>query len=194
VNLSSRKVVPILIVAAAALSWVAWRGPSAPVPQEAQASPLSVPEHKLLAKYAGTWDAELSVSEVPGQPASKSAGKAVARLTGGGLWLVTDFDATLMGAPFSGHEVLGYDASLKHYVITWVDSMGTSMTTGQLDFDAAAKSLGGDLHGRDPSGAEMNWRQTDVWKDDNTREWTMFMKGPDGNESAAIQITYKRHK
>jgi hypothetical protein len=40
----------------------------------------------------------------------------------------------------------------------------------------------------------MTWRQADVWKDDDTREWTMYRKGADGKEQVELQITYKRHK
>lgn len=166
-------------------------------PSQGQPQTLAVPEHKLLEKYVGAWDAEISMPAAPGQPPAatppKTPAKSTARLIGG-IWLLTDFESSMMGSPFNGHEVLGYDTKSKHYIVTWVDSMSTGFSTGELDFDAKTKSLAGNLNGRDETETPVTWRQTDVWKDDDTREWTMYRKGPDGKEAVALQIAYKRHK
>jgi len=162
-------------------------------PSQGAPQSLATAEHKLLEKYVGAWDAEVTMQLASGQPAVKSPAKSTARLIGG-IWLLTDFDSSMMGAPFSGHEVLGYDTKSKHYCVTWVDSMSTGFSTGELDFDAKSATLGGNLNGRDPADAPMTWRQADVWKDDDTREWTMYRKGADGKEQVELQITYKRHK
>jgi hypothetical protein len=181
------------LVATAALAGIAWR--SAPSdPQQGAPPSVATVEHKLLEKYVGAWDAEVSMAGPPGQPAVKTPGKSTARLTGGGLWLVTDFEGSVMGMPFIGHEVFGYDTTLKQYVVNWVDSMSTGFSTGELAFDAKNHKLEGSFRGRDEKDAPMTWRQVEIWKDDDTREWTMYRKGADVKESVDLAITYKRHK
>jgi hypothetical protein len=189
---TTARILPVLALAAtASIAWIA-AGAAASVRPQAAPS-LTTPEHKLFEKYAGTWDAECTMNTPDGK-SEKSAAKSTSRVICGGLWQVTDFEGSMMGAPFQGHEVLGFDPAAKHYVVTWVDSAGASPSTGELDFDATTKTLAGRLKGRDEKGAEVTWRQTDTWKDDNTHEWTMYMAGPDGKESVAIQILYKRQK
>jgi hypothetical protein len=181
------------LVATTAVAAIAWRS-SPSEPQQGAPPSLVTPEHKLLEKYVGTWDAELAMPAPQGQPAVKSPGKSTCRLTGGGLWLVSDFESTFMGMPFSGHEVFGYDAHDKKYVLNWVDSMSSSFSTGDLSFDAKSRTFEGTIHGRDEKGAAITWRQADVWKDDDTRDWTMYSKGPDGKEAVELTIHYKRRK
>jgi hypothetical protein len=192
VNRSSRFVlVAALAAGASTVAIAALRAGSEP--SQGQPQGLAVSEHKLLEKYVGAWDAEVALPAAPGQPPVKSPAKSIARLIGG-IWLLTDFESSMMGAPFNGHEVLGYDTKSKHYVATWVDSMSTGFSIGELDFDAKSKTLAGNVNGRDETETPITWRQADVWKDDDSREWTMYRKGPDGKEIVALQITYKRHK
>ena len=99
---TTTRILPLLVMAAtASVAWIA-----AGRPQEAAVAPTA--EHKLLEKYVGTWDAEVSTSD-PSGAAHKSPAKSTARVTCGGLWMVSDFEGTMMGAPFVGHEVFGYD-------------------------------------------------------------------------------------
>jgi hypothetical protein len=71
--------------------------------------------------------------------------------------------------------------------------MSANFSLGEFTFDAAAKKLEGVVKGRDQEGKDVTWRQVDVWKDDNTRQWTMYQT-KDGQESVAIEITYKRKR
>ena len=180
------------LVATTVMVGMAWG--DSPSGEQQGAPSLVTPEHKLLEKYAGTWDAEVTMAGPPGQPAVTTPGKSTSKLGCGGLWLVTDFESSIMGMPFSGHEIFGYDAHDKKYVIHWVDSMSSSFSTGDFTFDAKSRTLDGNVHGRDEKGEEMTWRQSDVWKDDDNREWSMYRKGVDGKETAELTIHYKRHK
>jgi hypothetical protein len=150
--------------------------------------------HKLLEKYVGTWDAELKSPGAPGQPPQVTKGKSTSRLTGGGLWLVTDFEGTMLGAPLIGHEVMGYDNHAKQYILNWVDSSSTAMYSGEMQLDEKTHSLSGTIHGHDEAGLEMKWRATDEWKGDDTREYAMHMKMGNGSEQEMLRITYKRQK
>jgi len=187
------RILPVAILAAtASVAWIAGGGPATTEPQDAAAT--ASPEHKLLEKYAGTWDAEVTVPDPAGGAATKTPAKSVVRVTCGGLWLVSDFEGSMMGGPFVGHEVFGFDPIAKRYVLTWVDSTSASPFSGEFTFDAKTRTLDGTMKGKTPTGGEMVWHQTDVWKSDDERAWTMLMKGPDGKESPVVQISYKRKK
>lgn len=195
-NLSRRSLPSVALLSLACLacaSWLAWRAPASD-PQQATPSTMASPQHKLLEKYVGNWDAELTSPGAPGQPPQVSKGKSTARLTGGGLWLVTDFEGTMLGAPLIGHEVMGYDNHAKQYILNWVDSSSTAMYAGEMQLDEKTHILSGTIHGHDEAGLEMKWRATDEWKDDDTRVYAMHMKMRDGPEQEMIRITYKRKK
>ncbi|MBM4014409.1 MAG: DUF1579 domain-containing protein [Planctomycetes bacterium] len=108
--------------------------------------------------------------------------------------MVTDFEGTMMGGPFSGHEVVGYDATQKKYTLTWVDSMTPTAHTGTGNFDAATKTMHTQVSGVDAAGQPSKFHGVDVWKDADHRTWSMMMAGPDGSEFPAMTIRYQRRK
>jgi Protein of unknown function (DUF1579) len=112
-----------------------------------QESPKTA-EHALLEGMAGTWNAEVQAGE------EIEKGTHVSRLGLGGLWLTSDFDGTLMGAPFQGHEILGWDPEKKKYVGCWVDSMTSALTLTEGTWDAAKKTLTMESLAPDPMTGE----------------------------------------
>jgi hypothetical protein len=178
-----------IVAGGSALSLVAFRHAE---PRQEAAAPT--PEHALLARFSGTWDAVIRMHGAPGEPAAETKGTLVSRLACGGLWLVSDFEGEAMGAPFSGHEILGFDAAEQKFVLTWVDSMSTSLSTGAHAWDAATRSLSGTVNGRDPAGQPTSWRQAHELKGADARRYTMWVPDGAGGESVAIEISYTRRK
>jgi len=156
----------------------------------AQAPAQVGPEHRVLEQWVGRWRA--SVGGPGGSGAAPSSAKSSVRLAGGGLWMLTDYEGTADGAPFSGHEVRGFDPAAKAYVVSWVDSMSPSFNLGQGSWDEKTKTMAFAMEGTGPDGKPATWRQTDVWTDADTHVWTMFRSGPDGQEAAVLEITYRR--
>jgi hypothetical protein len=168
--------------AAAAMAW-AQEGPPMPKPG---------PEHELLKKDVGTWDATVEMM-MPASPPSKGTETSV--LGPGGLWLLSDFKSEMMGVPFQGHGVTGWDPAKKKYVGVWVDSMSTSVSLTETTYDPATKTASGMLDGPPgPDGQPMKMKAVTEYKDDDTRVFTMYVKGPDGKEVPTMRITYKRRK
>src|SRR5262245_43634678 len=126
-RLSTRAVSLVLATALAALPAAAQdaakKKPEAPAaaPQGMPPLPKPGPEHELLKQSLGTWNASVESWMAPGAPPSVSKGTETNVLTGGGMWLVTDFKSEFMSMPFTGHGVMGYDPGKKKYVSTWVD-------------------------------------------------------------------------
>jgi hypothetical protein len=151
------------------------------------------PEHALLARDVGTWDASLEMRMAPNDKPQVSQGVEQSRLLGG-LWLITDFKATVMGQPFEGHGVMGFDPMKKKYVGTWVDSMSLGISPSEASYDPATRTLAGWMEGPDMTGKITRSRETTVWKNDDTRVFTIYSKSPEGVEFPGLQITYTRRK
>jgi hypothetical protein len=173
--------------------------PTKPAPssakQEAKAAPsasTSTPEIDVLKKWVGNWEATIESTARDGKPVTNAA-KATAKLSGG-RWLVTDFDGTFMGAPFIGHEVIGYDPVAKKYVLNWVDSMATSFATGEGLYNSQTKTLTLTVTGRDDSTGKMTtWRQVDIWKDADHHDWSLrTISAKDAKEQVQMTIRYHR--
>lgn len=168
------------VLSAAAVAWA--QGPPLPKPG---------PEHELLKKDVGNWDATVEMMMPPGPP---STGTETNVLGPGGLWLISDFQSNMMGAPFQGHGVMGWDATKNKYVGTWVDSMSTGISVTESTYDPATKTATGMVEGPGPDGKPMRMKAVTQYKDDDTRVFTMYMKGTDGKEAPSMRITYKRRK
>lgn len=151
------------------------------------------PEHAVLQHDEGTWDATVEMTMAPGAPPAVSKGVETVRMAGG-LFQVTDFQSDMMGQPFHGHGVSAWDPVKKKYVLTWIDNMSAGFTTGEATYDPAAKTMKASLAGPDLTGKVIPFREVVQWPDADTRVLTMYMTGPDGKESAAMKITYKRRK
>jgi len=152
------------------------------------------PETDVLKQWVGDWDATIESTGRDGKPVTNPAKTTVKLL--GKRWLITDFEGTFLGAPFLGHEVLGYDPIDKKYVLNWIDGMATGFATGEGHFDPATKTLTLTVSGRDDSkGTMANWRQIDIWKDADHHDWTLRVVSPkDGKEQIQMTIRYSRRK
>jgi hypothetical protein len=156
--------------------------------------PKPTAEHSGMARAEGTWDAGVEISMgPPGTPPQLSKGVETNRLCCGGLWLVTEFKSNPGSAPFEGHAITGYEPAKKKYISTWVDSDLTTPMVSEGAYDATGRTL--TMRGSMTSkGKTLQWRDVEVWKDDDTRQFTMFMRGPDGKETPSLNITYTRRK
>ena len=147
------------------------------------------PEHELLKKYVGTWDAVISMA---GQD---SKGTAVYKLGLGGLWLLTDFKADLGGMKFEGHGTSGYDPTKKKYVSTWIDSMSLGITLMQGTYDPKTKTMTFTYEESDPSsGKKMKSRDVSKITDDDNQSFEMYKSAEGKPEFKAMEIHYTRVK
>ena len=84
--------------------------------------------HKVLLNYVGVWD---TVSKVwmggPGTDAMESAGISTFTSVLGGNWVKEEHTGSMMGMPYLGLGMMGYDNYKNLYVGTWFSNMGTEM-------------------------------------------------------------------
>lgn len=149
------------------------------------------PEHAQLAAMAGTYDMTVRSWYGPGEPATDK-GTATRRMILGNRVMVEDVDATMMGQPFHGQGLHGYDNVTRRYWSVWNDSMGTGVMLSDGECDAKGNCT---FTGRfnDPvGGAGRTSRMTTRWTDASTEVFEMYGPGPDGKEAKMMEITYRK--
>lgn len=151
-------------------------------------APKPTEQHEWMKRYLGTWEATVTVM------GSESPATCIVRSLHGGLWNISEFEGSMMGAPFTGTELLGYDPEKKTFITVWVDSTSATFSTMEGHYDAEADKLvmKGESIGMDGQPAVMTNVTEFPTKD--TMVYTMNVPGPDGVEFPMMTIDYKRKK
>lgn len=148
--------------------------------------------HKLFATLAGSWTTTTKEWMEPGKPPTESTGTAELKMLLDGRFLYQEFVSQMMGQPFSGIGIDGYDNLRKKYVTTWIDTMGTGFFTmeGTASVDGKTITLKGQHD--EPGGGRMTHRA--VWKivDGNTQTFDMYGTHKHGKEMKMLEIAYTR--
>ena len=126
--------IALLAVAAVGLGWVGGfvtageHEDKAPGAGDTAEMPMAAPgeEHKELAKVAGEWHAENTYYTPQGEVVSKDA--ETARVVMNGWFVETDYSGSMMGKPWKGRSVTGFDQHTKEYVVVWYSEMGSAIS------------------------------------------------------------------
>jgi hypothetical protein len=151
--------------------------------------------HKMMAKWNGAWNGEITLWMQPGAPEQKSKGTAVNKMIMNGLYQESTHTGNMMGMPFTGKSTVAYDIHRKEFQSTWIDNMGSGIMVLKGPWDEATKTI--TLKGKmtDPgSTGEVDIKETFKIIDDNTQEMEMFMMMPDGKEFKTMNIKFTRKK
>jgi len=150
--------------------------------------------HKRLASLAGTWTTHTKEWIEPGKPPSESSGTCEYKTLLDGRYVQQDCTGTMMGHPFTGIGMQGYDNFTKKYVTTWIDSLGTGIFS--MVGKAGADSTTITLHGYLADPFEGPLKQRAVWKFPDTNTQILEMYGPHGKgtEMLMMEITYSRKR
>lgn len=98
--------------------------------------------HRLLGRFVGSWDIRGKMwMEGPAGPVSESRGTVETRWLLPGVWIQDEVKTEMMGRPFQGYGVSGYDNVKKKYVAMWCDSTSTALLTMEGNLAADGKTL-----------------------------------------------------
>jgi hypothetical protein len=89
------------------------------------------PAHKALDAFVGNWKAEVKCWCEPGGSPNVSQGTAKASWTLNGHFLESEFHGEMMGKPFNGRSLMGYDNIKQTFNTVWVSDMQTSIFTSE---------------------------------------------------------------
>lgn len=151
--------------------------------------------HKMMAKWDGTWNGEVTMWMQPGAPEQKSTSTAVNKMIMNGLYQQSIHTGDMMGMPFNGMSTVGYDNHRKEFVSTWIDNMGSGIMVLKGPWDEATKTI--TLRGKMVDAGtkeDTDVRETFKIIDDNNQEMAMYITMPDGKEFNTMNIKYTRKK
>jgi Protein of unknown function (DUF1579) len=152
------------------------------------------PMHELLAKRVGEWNAEVTMWMDPSQPPSTMESKTVCESMLGGRYFKSTHTGTMMGMPFEGYEINGYDNVKQKFFDFWIDNMGTGMMTSEGTYDEATKTFTYNGMMTDPmSGMDMNVKELIKITDNDTSTLEMYVD-QGGQEMKTMEIKFTRIK
>jgi len=151
------------------------------------------PHHQHFAEMAGTWKASIKIWMQPGTEPTMSETKAVCEVLFGGRYLVEKIEGTMMGMPFQGMSIAGYDNVKGKHTMVWIDNMGTGTIYSEGDCSDNCTVETQVYTYKDP----MTMKDTKVKMvgrkiDANKHVLESFMIGEDGKEFKNMEITYTR--
>ena len=149
--------------------------------------------HKMLAKATGTWAGETTMWMADGAPPTKSTTTSTTKMLYNGLYQESTHSGDMMGMPFEGRSLTGYDNMKKEFFSTWIDNMGSGIyvMTGQMDETGKKLTLTGTM--KCMNGQDATMREVFTFTDDNNHLLEMY--GPDpktGKEYKNMEIKYTR--
>jgi hypothetical protein len=89
------------------------------------------PAHQALRAFEGNWKAEVKCWQNPDGPANVSQATSKAGWILGGRFLKEEFHGEMMGKPFTGHCLLGFDNTKQKFNSVWVDDVNTAIYTSE---------------------------------------------------------------
>jgi len=149
--------------------------------------------HQALASAAGNYDLRVKSWHQPGSPAMEDTGTATRTMALDGRVLVEEVTSTMMGSPFTGHGMMGYDNVTGKYWSTWNDTMSTGLMLSEGTCDAQMKTCTFTGHWNDPvKKTPVKARMTTRWTSPTIEIFEMYAPGKDGKEMKMMEITYTK--
>ena len=84
----------------------------------------------------------------------------------GGRYLQQEYAGEMMGSPFAGINIIGYDNHTKKYVSVWMDSMSTGIYHFVGTASADGKTITQECSYDDPARGPLIWRSVTMIVDD----------------------------
>ena len=194
----STAVAAVLLFAAAALAPATAQEPPQMTPEQMaemetymKAGTPGAPHH-ALASTAGDYDLVIKSWHEPGAPAAEETGTATRKMALDGRVLIEEISSSMMGMPFTGQGMTGYDNVTGKYWSTWTDSMSTGVmvSEGACDAERACKFTGSY---NDPiTKGPKTMRMISRWTSPTTEVFEMYGSGDDGKELKMMEITYTK--
>jgi len=99
------------------------------------------PAHEALKALAGNWKVEVKCWMDPKGSPEVTQGTASFKWILNGRFLEEDFHGEMMGKPFAGHTLLGYDNTKQTFNSVWACDTQTSMFVSEGKGDSANKVI-----------------------------------------------------
>ena len=148
--------------------------------------------HKMLASLAGSWTTKTRGWMEPDKPPMEGTGTCEQKMLLGGRYLQQEYTGEMMGSPFTGINVIGYDNHAKKYVSTWIDSMSTGIY--YFEGTATGKTTTQRCSYDDPVRGPMVWRSVTRIVNNDTLKLEMYLAPKRGKEEKMMEMTVTRNQ
>ena len=161
--------------------------------KKAEAAGTPGAAHKALEPLVGDWTAEVKCWMAPDAPPMESKGTAKASWAMKKRFVREEFDGEMMGKPFHGISLIGYDNSKQKYNTVWVDDMSTAIftTEGTAENDGKIITFEGKMDCPITGEKDRSYRQVLRIINPNKHVLEMY-NSPQGTEAKTMEITYTR--
>lgn len=151
-------------------------------------------EHELLARGVGTWNGKCEMWMAAGMPGMKSECVSVVSKVFDGRYIQVDNTGDMMGMPFHGIGVNGFDNVSQKFVSTWIDNMGTGIMTGTGVMGEGNKTMTWNYTYNCPiTKKPAVMREVDTFNEDGTMTLEMFGADPKtGKEFKMMRIDFTK--
>ena len=155
---------------------------------------LAIPgdAHKLLASWDGSWITKTKSWTEPDKPSVESTGTCEQKMILGGHYLRQEYTGDMMGTPFTGINIMGYDNHTKKYVSIWIDSMSTGIYFFEGTASPDGKTITQESRYDDPVRGPVVWRSVSRIADDNTLLYEMYITPKGGKEEKMMEMSVTR--
>jgi hypothetical protein len=149
--------------------------------------------HQWLEKMAGDWTFETSMWMNPEAPPEKSTGEAKKSMIMEGRYLQEEMSGEMMGLPFTGRGIIGFDNVTQEVVASWIDNMSTGLATtrGKIDTENQRMVAHGEM-AEPVSGNTMQLKMVTSVVDHDHHTFEYYVVLPDGHEMKQMEIHYTR--
>ena len=148
--------------------------------------------HEMIAKSDGDWTEEITFWMEPGGQPTKTSCKTTNKMIMGGRYQYSTVSGDMMGMPFEGIILLGYDNGKKIFQSIWIDNFGTGIMNMEGTYDEATNTINLKGKGYDPlTGKDLDMRQVYKVIDNNNHLIEMYCT-KDGTEYKNMEMTMTR--
>lgn len=152
--------------------------------------------HQRLEPMIGTFKATTTFwMEADAEP-SVSEGTSTNEWMLDGRYVRSSFDGQMMGMPFQGMSVMGYNNGTGQYEGVWVDSMSTlimPVSRGTVDDSGKVFTFHREADNMFP-GMTVKMREVLTLIDNDRHTFEMFEEDAQGQERQSLEIVYQRVK
>jgi uncharacterized protein DUF1579 len=154
------------------------------------------PQHEAMKKWAGDWVLTVKYQMDPSQPWQEAKSTATITSLLDGRYVQEVSNGEMMGMPFMGIGLYGYDNVIGKYVSTWIDNMGTGIMKSEGTSDASGKVITWSGSMSDPmTGKPTKERMVSTMIDDDHHTFEMYGVPPGAKkEMKMMTIEYSRKK
>ncbi len=96
---------------------------------------------EMLAEHVGDWNSVTTFWMDPSAPPQTMQGTTKNEMLMGGRYLKSTHTGVMMGMPFEGMSLEGYDNAKKEFTSVWIDNFGTGTSVSTGKYDKATNSI-----------------------------------------------------